>query len=269
MVYDWISDWEYGAGIPKVGIRELLFGVEPKTYFRRVLYKALDVSSNRGFAGTIAKTLALYVKENDQAAKKSLEDTVFIIKPYRPIIENKAPVVMIDALEILTVPRHERTDYLISVLKKNQEFYSDLDNFPLIKNVLGASHLIELVEPLQSLADIIAYEARQAFISDYYPPLNKWDLEPEFVEKVLHAMQQELNREGSSRGITPIKYTDLPYERQYALVERRRYWYYFYGITYDEWSQKRFSIWKVPDEVIPDDVYTALKDFTFIYDFDL
>ena len=111
----------------------------------------------------------------------------------------------------------------------------------------------ELPEWLQDLAELIAYEATEAFRASFYPGVA--DVEPlseEHVTSVMTALQREMDREGKRRGKTPGRYLDLPPERQQALAERRRWWYGKFGITPQTWPRGTFSLWDVTDERPPE-----------------
>mgnify|MGYP001603941894 CR=1 FL=1 len=109
-----------------------------------------------------------------------------------------------------------------------------------------------MIVELQDLADIVAWEATQAFKSKYYPrPLDVEPLEEEHVTAVMLAMQREMDREANSRHRLPTVFEELPRERQRALAERRRAAYALFGITpqnWGGWETGTFSLWDVNDD---------------------
>lgn len=111
----------------------------------------------------------------------------------------------------------------------------------------------ELRECLQDLAEIIAYEATEAFRASFYPGVV--DVEPlteEHIVAVMQALQREMDREAKRRGKVPVRYLDLPPDRQRALAERRRWWYGKFGITPQSWVKGTFSLWDVAEEPPPE-----------------
>jgi len=110
----------------------------------------------------------------------------------------------------------------------------------------------EVITELQDLADIVAWEATQAFKADYYPrPLDVVPLDEEHVTAVMQGLQREMDREGNSRNMMPTVFEELSRERQRALAERRRAAYALFGITPENWSgweTSTFSLWDVNDD---------------------
>ena len=107
----------------------------------------------------------------------------------------------------------------------------------------------EVREVLQDLADAVAWEASEAFDASYYPrPLDVVPLADEHVVQVMAAMQREVDREARFSG-GAAQFANLPWERQLALVERRRMWFARFGITPESWKTGRWSLWEVSDEV--------------------
>ena len=111
----------------------------------------------------------------------------------------------------------------------------------------------ELTPWLQDLACIIAEEATQAYKADYFPGIPEISVPDEHVIEVMKAMQRELYREGDGghRGHA-VQLNELPWERQRALTERRRYWYGVYGITPENWTTGTFSLWDVKELPMPE-----------------
>lgn len=108
---------------------------------------------------------------------------------------------------------------------------------------------------LQDLANILAVEADRAFYEEYYPRLPDVDVPDAHVERVMVAMQREMEREALRRRLVPVVFTDLPWERQCALAERRRYWMALYGINAETWQHGKWSLWEVSSEtLLPEDV---------------
>lgn len=109
----------------------------------------------------------------------------------------------------------------------------------------------ELVPALQDLAELIAWEAEQAVSAKYYPRMPEVDVPEDHVKVVMKALQREMDREGMSRRRTPPVYAELPWERQCALAERRRYWYGQFGITPERWETGTWSLWEVAEIEMP------------------
>jgi hypothetical protein len=104
---------------------------------------------------------------------------------------------------------------------------------------------------LQDLADILAVEASQAFSESYYPGVPDMAVPEEQVAVVMKALQREMDREGKSRQRLPVRFTDLPKDRQQALAERRRWWFYKFSITPERWQTGYWSLWDVSEEHVP------------------
>lgn len=155
------------------------------------------------------------------------------------------------ALRVFTLPAGELT---VEALLRDVEASEHRDEFSAIP-FIGRTYVVdpELPEWLQDLADIIAYEASEAFHADFYPGVA--DVEPlteEHILAVMTALQREMDREGKRRNKVPVNYLSLPPDRQRALAERRRYWYGKFGITPQNWSRGTFSLWDVAEEPLPD-----------------
>lgn len=103
---------------------------------------------------------------------------------------------------------------------------------------------------LQDLANLIAWEAEQAFVADYYPRLPDVDVPERHVRRVMTGLQREMDGEANRRHRKPVVFAGLPWERQCALAERRRWWYGLYGITPRNWRKGTWSLWRVNNEVI-------------------
>jgi len=112
----------------------------------------------------------------------------------------------------------------------------------------------ELPEILQDLGYYISAECTNAIREAHFPGVV--DIDPisnEHVTVVMQALNREMKREATRRGKTWVDFTTLPWERQVALAERRRYWYSRFGITPAVWAreEKTFSLWDVSDEPLP------------------
>lgn len=110
----------------------------------------------------------------------------------------------------------------------------------------------EVVPMLQDLADILAWEATQAFAADYYPGMPDVMVPDDHVEAVMNALQREMDREGKSRQRPPAQYLSLPPERQRALAERRRYWFSRFSITPNAWKTGNWNLWEVAEDAMPE-----------------
>lgn len=122
-----------------------------------------------------------------------------------------------------------------------------------------------LHEALQDLADEITEDTREALaaLDDpncWYPGIDE-GIEPvpdEHVAKVIAALQRELDRElrdkdgnGSrmSAGSLPAApLSELPWNVQRALAERRRWRYAQYGIRRAQWEARMWSLWDIPED---------------------
>jgi len=142
----------------------------------------------------------------------------------------------------LVVPKLEWR-HVMPALRRIPEARQRLSELP-IKQPYAACNELNVI--LQDLADIIAWECAQAFTADYYPGVP--GIEPltrDHVEAVMAAMQYGLSKEAIRRKVPAANYADLPWERQVALAERRRYWFHQFGIDRKAWEQGTFSLWKV------------------------
>lgn len=110
----------------------------------------------------------------------------------------------------------------------------------------------ELVPALQDLGDILADEATAAFNAEYYPGMPDVNVPEEHVGIVMQALQREMDREGKSRQRSPVRYEDLPRDRQRALAERRRWWFGRYSITPERWQTGKWVLWDVVAEPMPE-----------------
>ena len=112
---------------------------------------------------------------------------------------------------------------------------------------------------LQDLGDIIAVEIDDAFRADYYPGIPEMKVSKKHVTILMKAMQRELDGEANSRLLTSVQLTDLPWDRQVALAERRRYWFRQFGITPRNWKKGVWSVWKIKGE-LPEGTHDRIKE---------
>lgn len=122
---------------------------------------------------------------------------------------------------------------------------------PITRPARSALSDPELVPMLQDLAEILAQEATDAFQAGYFPGIPDVSVPEEHVDTVIQALQREMDREGKSRQRQPVRYADLPRERQRALTERRRWWFSRFSITPERWQTGTWSLWDVIDEPMP------------------
>lgn len=152
-----------------------------------------------------------------------------------------------------------------SILKacyKDKTLRSTLANLPLIFYPTVKGRDPELVAPLQDLADIIAEEIKAAFVSDYYPGVDSVKpLSRLHIKKIMVGMQREIDREAAApyrQNVYAPQLLDLPYDRQVALAERRRYWFReVFGVTPTRWKKGIWSLWKVKDIPMPYPQYNS------------
>jgi hypothetical protein len=133
-----------------------------------------------------------------------------------------------------------------------------LANVPIARAGRSALSDPELVPMLQDLANILAWEATEAFTSSYYPGIPDMNVPEDHVSVVMKALQREMDREGKSRQRIPVDFLALPRDRQRALAERRRWWFTKFSITPERWQSGYWSLWNVSDEPMPDQIAVAL-----------
>ena len=147
---------------------------------------------------------------------------------------------------------------LMPACYRNKKLRKSLASISISMRANRSNGNAELVEPLQDLANIIAYEIRLAYEDDYYPGMPDVDsMTEEHVDQVMVAMQREVDREqryvdDHSRYKVTVKLPDLPRERKTALAERRRHWFGVFGITPRSWKTGKWSLWKVANIPYPD-----------------
>jgi hypothetical protein len=140
---------------------------------------------------------------------------------------------------------------LITACSANTWSRDRLANIPIARAGRSALSDPELVPMLQDLANILAWEATQAFTQTYYPGVPDVNVPDSHVEVVMRALQREMDREGKSRQRIPIEFIALPKDRQRALAERRRWWFGKYSITPERWQTGYWSLWDVSNEEMP------------------
>ena len=132
---------------------------------------------------------------------------------------------------------------LLNRLKRYKIMTKVLCNLPVsVPSTTGGGDP-EIHPALQDLAEIMAIEAKDAFMSRYYPSPENIFIPPKLVTTIMAALQREMNREGVRVSREPIKFSDLPKERQHSLCARRRLWFSRVGITRREWKKNKWSLW--------------------------
>jgi len=140
---------------------------------------------------------------------------------------------------------------LLAACSANTWARERLANVPIARAGRSALSDPELVPMLQDLANILAWEATQAFTAAYYPGMPDVHVPDHHVEVVMRALQREMDREGTSRQRIPIDFGELPEERQRSLAERRRWWFTKFSITPERWQTGYWSLWEVAEEPMP------------------
>ena len=141
---------------------------------------------------------------------------------------------------------------LMCACSVNTWAHDQLSSIPITRPARSPLGDAELVSMLQDLADVLAWESTQAFLSDYYPGIPDVSVPEDHVEVVMAALQREMDREGRSRQREPAQFSSLPRERQRALAERRRWWFSRFSITPERWETGHWSLWDVSDEEMPE-----------------
>ncbi len=188
-----------------------------------MLYAQATTLQERVFARTISglrRTTCMYLH---------VKDTKFPLYPSEPTVKS-----------------------FLQTAHNNWDSNLALANIPTTDKNSSSGRDPELFTPLQDLADIIAWEASEAFRAPYYPGIPEVEaLTPEHVAEVMAGMQREATRERRSK--QEVLYARLSPERQIALAERRRWWFGHFGITPMNWKSGSFSLWAVTDsEDLPD-----------------
>jgi len=169
-------------------------------------------------------------------------------------IEFKAPAE--EHLSFDIKPKSLTLRGIMAACKADKHCRRALSSLPFIGRQLQVDP--ELRKSLQDLADLVAWEASEAFRAAYYPGIMDMEpIDPDHVRAVMNGLQREMDREGNRVQRAPAVFSELPWERQVALAERRRYWYGIFGITPKAWKTGRFSLWDVSNKITypPDDYY--------------
>lgn len=140
---------------------------------------------------------------------------------------------------------------LMKAARRNPGIRARLSNIPIAVGPITVGYDPELHPGLQDLADIIAHEASEAARASYYPRMPEMRVSRRHVQRVMAALQREMDREAIRRRLRPVIFSELPWERQQALAERRRYWFRQFGITARAWRANRWSVWRVADDPLP------------------
>jgi len=94
-------------------------------------------------------------------------------------------------------------------------------------------------------------KAREAFFAEYFPRLQDVYVPDEHVRAVMDALQREIDREARRRQEKRAVFSELPWERQQALAEWRRYWFGKFGITPETWPSGKLSLWDISEDPVP------------------
>ncbi len=117
---------------------------------------------------------------------------------------------------------------LMAACKRSPKVRKVLSRIPFAQRTTVTRGDPEIHACLQDLADIVCWEASEAFNNSYFPrPVDVDPLSDDHVKEISVAMQREMDREGNRTGKKPAVFVDLPWERQVALAERRRWWFCF------------------------------------------
>ncbi|KKL19146.1 hypothetical protein LCGC14_2468410 [marine sediment metagenome] len=147
---------------------------------------------------------------------------------------------------------------LMAACKRSPEVRKALSRIPFVQRTTVTHGDPEIHICLQDLADIVCWEASESFTSSYFPGVVQVDaLEPDHVKLIMSSMQREMDREGNRTGIVPAVFEELPWERQVALAERRRWWFNVYGISPKRCKKGYFNRWNVSNTLTwpPDGYY--------------
>jgi hypothetical protein len=145
---------------------------------------------------------------------------------------------------------------LIAAVRRIPKSRQTLTRIPFRESARSYQGEEQLCEHLQDLANIVSWEASEAFNASYYPrPLDVLPLDDDHVKAVMYGMQREMVREGIRTSTAPAVFADLPWDRQVALAERRRYWFAQFGITPAAWKRGTFSLWRVSNMIYPPEGY--------------
>ena len=147
---------------------------------------------------------------------------------------------------------------LMAACKRSPEVRKALSRIPFVQRTTVTHGDPEIHICLQDLADIVCWEASESFVSSYFPrPVDVDALDDDHVKEIMIAMQREMDREGNRTGIKPAVFVELPWERQVALAERRRWWFSIFGVPPKRWKKGYFNLWNVSNTLTwpPDGYY--------------
>ena len=147
---------------------------------------------------------------------------------------------------------------LMAACKRSPKLRKVLSRIPFAQRATVTGGDPEIHTCLQDLADAVCWEASEAFTSSYFSrPVDVEALEDDHVKEIMIALQREMDREGNRTGIVPAVFAELPWERQVALAERRRWWFTQFAIPPRQWKKSYFSLWKVSNTLTwpPDSYY--------------
>ena len=153
----------------------------------------------------------------------------------------------------------------MAACKRSPKIRKVLSRIPFAQKTMVMRGDPEIHNCLQDLADVVCWEASESFSADYFPGVVDVEaLDDEHVKLIMSMMQREMDREGNRAGIKPAVFVDLPWERQVALAERRRFWFGIYGISPKQWKRGYFSLWNVSNTITwpPDGYYCTWDHIT-------
>ena len=152
----------------------------------------------------------------------------------------------------IKLPQKHTARTLMEACRDNPGAKEYLSWLPIMNKPSNPNADYELYLALQDLADIIAWEATNAFTEAYFPaPMNVEPLSEDHVKELMIGMQREMDREGFARSKSASDFADLSWERQVSLAERRRMWFRVYGITPQSWRTGFWNLWAISDETLP------------------
>lgn len=147
------------------------------------------------------------------------------------------------------IPQPDSLAQYMKICRRRKEIYSLLSELPLgtMSFPRGRLRVAELTlhPALQDLADILSLETDNALRVGYYPQMPDVHVPMKHVRRVMIAMQREIDGEAAARLLVAPQLAAMPWERQCALAQRRRYWYRVYGITPRNYRKQVWSVWKV------------------------
>lgn len=142
---------------------------------------------------------------------------------------------------------------LLAFTLRNSEATAFLSCLPIMERPTVAGDDYALVAELQDLADLVSWSITEAFRSSYYPaPQNTDPLTDDHIQSIMVGMQRELDRESKSRKKRFPILVELPWNRQVALAERRRWAFSLFGISPTSWKTGKWSLWNVSNNLPPE-----------------